>query len=130
MARKGNDILIYSGGTLIAGTRSNEIQTDAELIEVSSATAGQWRSFITGRKQWSISVGFLILQESRVAEVLNVGNTVTLSLCIRTGSTVTQWLTGDAIIQTCKIAATRGSLATGSFTFRGTGALEGVTAPE
>ena len=56
MAILGNNILIYRNGTAIAGTVSNEIQSGAELIEISSPTSGQWKEYIAGRKNWSINV--------------------------------------------------------------------------
>ena len=35
MATNGNNVLIYVGGSLVAGTRSDEVQTDGGLIEIS-----------------------------------------------------------------------------------------------
>lgn len=121
MAANGNTLLVYMGDSVIAGTKSNEIQCGCETIEVSSPAQGQWRSFIAGRKDWSVNVSYLVAAASDVEDnILTVGQTYTLNMYDRTG-----WLTlsGQAICTTCRITATRGNLISGSFVFKGTGAL-------
>lgn len=135
MAKNGNNIIVYSGGTAIAGTRSSEIQSGAELIEVSDPTQGNptqgtWRQYIAGRKEWSVTVGFLVLSDSALAisnktgiqDLLQVGNTFTLKIKERTAAD-SDGVTGTAILKTCKITMTRGNLVQGSFQFTGNGAL-------
>ena len=122
MAIKGNNILISMGGTVIAATHSNEIQSDAELIQISSPTTGTYKEFIAGIKGWSITVNFLILSNSTVQTLLNVGNTYTLAILGR-GTPNTQLASGTAILKSCKITATKGNLCQGSFQFVGTGPL-------
>ena len=46
MATNGNNVLIYVDGSLVAGTRSDEVQTDGGLIEISSPDTGAWAAFI------------------------------------------------------------------------------------
>lgn len=120
MAVNGNNILIYVGGAAVAGTRSNEIQTSAEMIEIASPDTGQWKAFLAGRKEWSINSAWLVTAAADVKRVLQVGTTVTIRVVGRGESA---GMTGQAIVQTCKVTATRGNLANGSFIFRGTGAL-------
>ena len=120
MAVNGNNILIYVGGVAVAGTRSNEIQTSAEMIEIASPDTGQWKAFLAGRKEWSINSAWLVTAAADVKRVLQVGTTVTIRVVGRGESA---GMTGQAIVQTCKVTATRGNLANGSFIFRGTGAL-------
>ena len=127
MAKNGNDILIYRGNTLIAGTRSNEITTNAETIEVSSAINGQWKTFIAGRKDWSVTVNYLVPAVTNVSDLLTVGTSYTISVRTRSGSTVTSRLSGTAILKTCKITATKGNLIQGSFQFAGSGPLSAST---
>lgn len=112
-----------TASTIIAGTRSNEIQTSVETIEISSPTSGQWREHITGRKEWSITTGFLCLVNSDMAKLLQVGQSFTLQLVGRDGSTTSTLLEGVATLKTCKITATIGNLVQGSFQFEGNGAL-------
>ena len=118
----GNNILIYKGGTAIAGVKSNEIQVGCETIEISSPATGAWRQYIAGRKEWSVNVGYLVLATSGVRDVLNVGTTYTLAFKER-GASDSAGVSGSAILTTCKISAIRGNLVTGSFVFQGTGAL-------
>lgn len=122
MAIKGNNILIYSNGTAIAGTVSNEIQSGAELIEISSPTSGQWKEYIASRKSWSINVSYLLLADDGVRDLLNVGTSYTLKFRGRNSADNTG-VTGTAILKSCKITATKGNLVQGSFTFQGTSSL-------
>lgn len=112
-----------TASTIIAGTRSNEIQTSVETIEISSPTSGQWREHITVRKEWSITTGFLCLVNSDMAKLLQVGQSYTIQLVGRDGNTTSILLTGEATLKTCKITATIGNLVQGSFQFEGNGAL-------
>ena len=118
----GNNILIYRNGTAIAGTVSNEIQSGAELIEISSPTSGQWKEYIAGRKSWSINVSYLVLAYNGVRDLLNVGTTYTLKFRGRNSSDATG-VQGTAILKSCKITATKGNIVQGSFQFTGTGTL-------
>lgn len=122
MAINGNNVLIYRNGTAIAGTISNEIQTGAELIEISSPTSGQWKEYITGRKSWSVNVSYLILANNGVRDLLNVGTSYTLKIRGRNATDDTG-VVGTGILKSCKITATRGNLVQGSFTFQGTSSL-------
>lgn len=122
MAINGNNIIITVGGNAIAGTKSNEIQSDMETIEISSATDSQWKAFVTGRKSWSFTTNFLVLANSDVRRLLTVGTKYTIVIGAR-GAQSTDQVTGSAILTSCKISATRGTLAQGSFSFQGTGAL-------
>ena len=130
MASNGNNVLVYTNGYIIAGTKTNEIQTDCETIEIASPNQGAWKEFITGRKNWSITVSYLVAPDSSaltvsgstgLKDLLQVGNTFTLKIYKRGSSSVV--LQGSAILKTCKITATRGNLIQGSFQFVGNGSL-------
>ena len=123
MAVNGNVILIYKGNSLIAGTRSNEMTTEVDMIESSNSSEGVWRTFIAGRKSWQVTVNYLVPAVTNVSDLLSVGTSYTISIRTRSGSTVTNRLTGSAILKTCKITATRSNLVQGSFQFIGTSAL-------
>lgn len=124
MATNGNNILIYVGGSLVAGTRSDEIQTDCGLIEISSPSNGEWAAYIAGRKTWAISQSWLLPAAADLSRLLQVGTTVTIRIVGRGASA---GLTGTAIVRTCKITNTLGNLANGSFAFQGTGPLTAET---
>ena len=118
----GNNIIVYKDGTAIAGAKSAEISTSVGTIEVASATSGQWREFITGRKEWSLSCGYLITANSGVRDLLTVGTTCTIKVKGR-GAADSTGVSGSAIITKCNITASRGNLVQGSFQFQGSGQL-------
>lgn len=119
----GNNILVYLDGTAVAGLRSNELQVEADTIETASPSTGSWRTYITGRKNWSVSCGWLVAVHSDLSKVLNVGTEYTLRFGYRDGSGVS----GTAILTTCDITATRGNIVQGSFQFQGSGPLATVS---
>jgi predicted secreted protein len=116
----GNNILIYMNGSAIAGTKSNDVQTECDTIEISSPSIGDWRTFMAGRKSWSVQTSFLVTATSSVRQLLNVGTSYTLVIRDRSGSNS---VSGTAILTSCRISAIRGNLATGQFAFTGSGAL-------
>ena len=137
MALNGNIILVQLDGHTIAGTKTTEIQVDSELIEIASATQGAYREFIVGRKQWQVTVNYLLMYATYQAmftypnacmtDALLVGNSYTLKFKNRANyydQPIT--LEGTAILRTCKITATRGNLIQGTFTFVGNGALSAM----
>lgn len=138
MATNGHNILIFrnDGQTmkLIAGTRSNDIESGSELIEVSSDTDNLWRHYLSGRKEWSLSVSFLMVPDSPqsgnptdITDLLNIGESYTLSIRTGTPGSNTARLQGTAILKKCKITATTGKLVSGSFQFVGDGELSSAT---
>ena len=120
MAINGNNIIVYQGSTAIAGTRSNEIETDCEVIEISSSTQGEWREYIKGRKEWGVTTSFLVAGVADVTTLLNIGTTYTL---VFKGRNEESGVSGSAILTKCRITATRFNLVQGSFTFKGVGSL-------
>ena len=122
MAVLGNNIIVLSNGQAIAGTKSDELQVDCETIEIASATDQGWTHYISGRKSWSLTVGWLVLANTDVRKALLVGSSVTIKFKGR-GDTDANGLQGSAIISKAKITAIRGNLATGSFAFVGNGPL-------
>ena len=109
-------------GVAIAGTKSDELQVDCETIEIANATDQAWAHYISGRKSWSLTVGWLVLANTDVRKALTVGSSVTIKIKGRNDTDV-NGLQGSAIIRTCKITAIEGNLATGSFAFVGNGPL-------
>ena len=122
MAVLGNNIIVFMNGQAIAGTKSDEIHVDCETIEIASATDQEWVHLISGRKSWSLTVGWLVLANQDVRKALLVGSTVTIKIKGR-GESDSNGVTGAAILKTVKITATRGNLAQGSFAFIGNGPL-------
>lgn len=121
-AINGNNIYVTLGGTIIAGTRSNEIQTDCDMIEISNPNSGDWRQYMAGRKDWSVQTSFLVTNVTNIRQLLNIGTSYNLVFRDR-NSTSGASVSGTAILKTCKISSVRGNLVTGSFAFQGSGAL-------
>lgn len=115
---QGNDILVYMGGIAVAAARSCEITMDCELKETSSPHNSLNRTYITGKRGWQVTCGYFV---GNVRDVLKVGQTYTIKTSLRNSST--NKVQGSAICTQCKITATRGNIAQGSFSFKGTGPL-------
>jgi len=120
MAINGNNILIYVNGAAVAGTKSNEVQSNRELIEIASPTSGEWREFITGRKDWGFTISWLVSSHQDIEQLLLDVGVVTVRILGRGQSL---GLTGKAIVQSCKMTFTRGNLAQGSLQLKGSGPL-------
>lgn len=104
----------------IAATKSNEIQSGCDTIEVASPSTGDWRCYIAGRKDWSLNVSYLISAVSNLDDLLTVGSTYKLRIQNQSGS---DYIQGDAILKTVKQTASIGNLVQGSFQFVGNGSL-------
>lgn len=121
---KGNSIIISrnvnDSWVPFAASKSCTIETGAQTIEISSATRGAWRDFIVGRKEWSVSLSFLILDGDHAkSSLLAVGTRYFMTIIVdrQQGNRIE----GYALLKGCKITATRGSLVQGSFSFVGCG---------
>lgn len=118
----GKDIFISLGTSAspIAATKSNEIQTECDLLEVSSPYTGTWKKSIPGRKQWGFTTSWLLASVNNITDLLNVGTTYTINVYARPS---TKKLTGSAILKACKVTASVGNLVQGSFQFEGVSEL-------
>ena len=118
----GRHLIIKVNGTAIAGAKSCEINVEGEQLETASPDTGTWRTFLAGRKEWSVTCGYLIPAAGTPlrSEAAMVNTTVTLTMQSgMSGDT----LTGSAIVRTWRASGNIGNLAQGSFQFRGNGAL-------
>lgn len=114
----GRNLIIKVDGLAVAAARSCEISVEAETIEVASPSTGEWRSFIAGRKSWSVSCSYLV--QAPGSELPQAGTSVLLSLALKGGSNILQ---GYAIVRSCRVSADVGSVAKGTFEFTGNGML-------
>lgn len=115
----GNNILIYLGGSVIAATKSHKVRTEAKTIEKSSPASATWEEYLTRRKNWTLTVNYLVLTTEDIIDLLKVGNTYSLMVKGR-GNNVTE-IAGNAILNVCEQTYTRGRLVEGVFQFQGTG---------
>ena len=121
----GNVIYISkdSSNDPIAATKSDEIDTLCEHLEKASATQSQWREFDPGRKEWGLSVNWLVTASTDIDKLLYNGGMYTLSVVHRNGTSKTVLLTGTALCTQVKVVSSQGGLVNGSFTFKGSGPL-------
>ena len=114
----GNDLYIAIGeneDAPFAWTKSNDIQTNAEKIPISSPTTGEWKEHIIGRCEWGFTVNWLFGNLADINNLLMVGKSYAITIYGRNGSTLTPLLKGTASCMTAKTNLTRGSIANGTF---------------
>ena len=121
MTGKDITVILSQNGQALASTRikSHEIEALCPTIEVASSTQQDWEEHIAGRKSWSLNVGYLILSDTQVANMLKVGQTFDITMK-HENSTL---LSGTALLTTEKDTFTVDNLCQGSFAFKGSGAL-------
>ena len=121
----GKDIILVlsQGGTALASTaiKSQDIQTEADVIEKASSSQQSWREYIAGRKGWSVTLSYLVLTSEKILDLLKVGQT--FSVTMKKVDDNTNKVTGNAILKAVKQTASVGNLAQGSWQLQGTGAL-------
>lgn len=121
MTGKDITVTLSQGGVALANTRirSNDIQTGCDTIEKASSSQQDWKEYVAGRKGWTLTVNYLVLASTQVADLLYAGQTFDITM----KSGTTNLLTGTALMTAVKQVATIGNLAQGSFTLQGSGAL-------
>ena len=124
MLYNGYDLILKdsSNGIVLAASKSLELNINGETIEVGRTSADMWRKFITGRKDWSISVSTLVGSGQFTASAAMIGKTYVVKF-VNGQSATSAMLSGICICKQVKITEQKGSIAKGSFVFQGTGAL-------
>ena len=115
----GRNILIYSGGHVVAAARTCSISMSVDDTEVSNPADLKNRCYLTGRKSWNMTITKLVTVAHTFFE--NLDQEVRLSFMVRGSST--DRMTGNAIVKNAEVSGTVGSLTTGNFTFQGSGPL-------
>lgn len=121
-ATNGGMFIIQATGLNIYGAKSDDIEVVCGTNEVVSPTQGNWREFIAGRKEWQVTTNYLLQSNTgnEIDKILNVGVKYSVKFVDNTSGHA---LGGEAIMVSAKISAIKGNLVTGSFQFKGTGAL-------
>lgn len=117
MAMNGDILILKMNGEPVAAVKGNDIETASGLMEVASATQGQFREYINGRKTWAMSATWLLLSSAAMASTLQVGQVFNAELVDRRIQNRTVY--GNAHLEVCKIQATKGNLVTGVFQLKG-----------
>ena len=121
MAVNGNLILIGFNGSIIAGMKGSEQQSQCDMIETANPSNQTWKTYVVGRKQWNVTVNYLLSNTSKIKDLLKIGQTYSLYFIQR--SAPVPYLYGTATLTTCKITSNKGQLMQGSFQFLGNGEL-------
>lgn len=118
---EGRNLIVALGGVAIAGAKSCDIETNCDMLEVSSQSSGEYRTYRPGRKVWRVTVNRIIPTNSTaVLSVKNIGTSYTLKAYVSGNSSVDK-IEGTAILMTAKTTATQGNLVQGSWVFQGSG---------
>ncbi len=126
-ATNGGMFIVKATGLDIYGAKSDDIEVVCGTNEVASATQGDWREFIADRKEWQVTTNYLVQSNTgnEIDKVLSVGVKYPVKFIDNTSLSE---LRGYAICVSAKISAIKGNLVTGSFQFKGTGALNFIPA--
>ena len=120
-ATNGGMFIVKATGLNIYGAKSDDIEVVCDTNEVVSPTHGNWREFIAGRKEWQVTTNYLVQSTgNEIDKLLNVGVKYDVQFIDNTSG---HMLGGEAILVSAKISAIKGNLITGSFQFKGSGAL-------
>ena len=131
MAKLGNRIIILANGQPIAGTKVNDIETAVEVMERCSPTSGQWKKYVTKRKSWKFSAGYLVVDESAIGsgsgiqDLLKIGQEFQI-IVHDFEATRDAGVIGTAILTRCKMNMSISKLVEGNFEFQGSGPLEPI----
>lgn len=118
---KGQDLLISLNDTVIAACKSCDIEADCDLLEVSSPSSSDYRTYRPGRKSWRVQVNHLIPTSGLgVLTVKNIGTSYTLKAYVRGNPSVDK-IEGTAILKTARRTGTWGNLMQGQWSFVGSG---------
>jgi hypothetical protein len=120
----GRNLIIYADGVAIAAAKSCTVSMSIGDIEAASDIDGNAKTFLPTQKEWTVRCNTLVT--SLTGHFANIGDTIRLSMavCDWEKNPTTDRMTGDAIVTSASITASVGNLVTGSFSFKGTGALE------
>jgi hypothetical protein len=121
MVLRGQDIVITEddGSSFIAAAKSHVIDIQCDEIETAGGDSPDYKDFIAGRKEWTVSIAHLIGDISE--DAIRIGRTYEIwELNRRTQQLRTL---GTVVCTRASITATKGSLVSGSLLFRGKGKI-------
>lgn len=113
--KKGSDILIYEGGTAIAGTRDYTLTQAMETLENSSPYSANARTYEGTTIGWDLDVTRLLTAFK--GAVLHPGHTYQMAFRVR--DDVSDYMTGTALCLAADVTSTIGNLAKGTWRFVG-----------
>ena len=121
----GKDLIIIlsQNNTPLASTyiRSQDVQTDADMLEKAAATQQKWKEFDCGRLSWQATVNYLVMTAPQIKDLLYTGQK--FDVVVKKVGDDTNTVSGTALMKSVKQTATVGNICQGVFTLQGTGAL-------
>ena len=121
----GKDLIIIlsQNNTPLASTyiRSQDVQTDADMLEKASETQQKWKEFECLRLSWQATVNYLVMTAPQIKDLLYTGQK--FDVVIKNVDDDTNTLSGTGWMKSAKQTATVGNICQGVFTLQGTGAL-------
>lgn len=120
MHLQGNNLIIYVDGVAVAAAKSCTVTMEVGSIE--TAGSGQTKASMPTVKDWSVKTSVLV---TSLNGHFALNGKVRLSVAVVDGGEITtDRMTGEAIVTNVNVSAAVGNLVQGSFSFKGTGALE------
>lgn len=129
MAKKGLDILVTVGSTVIGGQRNASIEMSSETIDISCKTTGDWTAKMSGAKSWTADCdGIYIADDAGYTAALTAfmeGTEVDIKIA---DANSTVGFSGKAIITSFAFEAPYEDAMTYEMSFEGVGELKKVVA--
>lgn len=120
MHLQGNNLIIYVDGVAVAAAKSCTVTMDVGSID--TAGSGRTKASMPTVKDWSVKTSVLV---TSLNGHFALNGKVRLSVAVvDNGEITTDRMTGEAIVTSANVSAAVGNLVQGSFSFKGTGALE------
>jgi hypothetical protein len=120
MHLQGNNLIIYVDGVAVAAAKSCTVTMEVGSID--TAGSGRTKASMPTVKDWSVKTSVLV---TSLNGHFALSGKVRLSVAVVDGGEITtDRMTGEAIVTSANVSAAVGNLVQGSFSFKGTGALE------
>ena len=120
MHLQGNNLIIYVDGVAVAAAKSCTVTMEVGSID--TAGSGRTKASMPTVKDWSVKTSVLV---TSLNGHFALNGKVRLSVAVVDGGALTtDRMTGEAIVTSANVSAAVGNLVQGSFSFKGSGALE------
>lgn len=120
MHLQGNNLIIYVDGVAVAAAKSCTVTMEVGSID--TAGSGRTKASMPTVKEWSVKTSVLV---TSLNGHFALSGKVRLSVAVVDGGEITtDRMTGEAIVTNANVSAAVGNLVQGSYSFKGTGALE------
>ena len=120
MHLQGNNLIIYVDGVAVAAAKSCTVTMEVGSID--TAGSGRTKASMPTVKDWSVKTSVLV---TSLNGHFALSGKVRLSVAVVDGGEITtDRMTGEAIVTSANVSAAVGNLVQGSFSFKGSGALE------